>query len=205
MVKIHDISLKINKDTIVYPGNENVSIFQYSSIPNNSVNESWIKFGCHTGTHVDSPRHIRNDGSYADKLSLESFYGKCKVLDLTHIELEIHKKDLEKFLILENDIIIIKTKNSMRGYKEFRKDFIHIKFDAAKYLVNKGIKTLGVDYLSVKKFGDDDDVHEIVINNMTLFEGLDLSNINSGEYIFVGLPLKLKSDGAPARVILIEK
>ena len=124
---------------------------------------------------------------------------------MTHIELEIHKKDLEKFLILENDIIIIKTKNSMRGYKEFRKDFIHIKFDAAKYLVNKGIKTLGVDYLSVKKFGDDDDVHEIVINNMTLFEGLDLSNINSGEYIFVGLPLKLKSDGAPARVILIEK
>ncbi|MBN1214739.1 MAG: cyclase family protein [Candidatus Lokiarchaeota archaeon] len=204
MVKIHDISLKINKDTIVYPGNEKVSIFQFSSIPNKSVNESWIKFGCHTGTHVDSPRHIRNEGYFADKLPLESFYGKCKVFDLTYITSAIYRKDLEKFSINQDDIILLKTENSIKGYQDFRKDFIHIKFNAAKYLVQKKIKTLGVDYLSVKKFGNDDEVHEIIIDNMTLFEGLDLSKIESGEYLFIGLPLKIESDGAPARVILIE-
>ncbi len=204
MVKIHDISLKINKDTIVYPGNEKVSIFQFFSIPNKSVNESWIKFGCHTGTHVDSPRHIRNEGYFADKLPLESFYGKCKVFDLTNITSAIYRKDLEKFSINQEDIILLKTENSIKGYQEFRKDFIHIKLNAAEYLVQKKIKTLGVDYLSVKKFGDDDEVHEIIIDNMTLFEGLDLSKIESGEYLFIGLPLKIESDGAPARVILLE-
>jgi len=56
----------------------------------------------------------------------------------------------------------------------------------------------------VKKFGGDNEVHELIINNMTLFEGLDLSNIVPGNYLFIGLPLRLESDGAPARVIIIE-
>ena len=76
--------------------------------------------------------------------------------------------------------------------------------DAAKYLVEVGVKTLGFDYLSVKKFGGDDDVHEMLINNLTLFEGLDLSKVPDGEYIFLGLPLRMNTDGAPARVILVE-
>jgi len=120
MVRIYDISLKINNDTIVYPGNEKISIHQYTSIPINSVNESWIKFGCHTGTHVDAPRHINNNGKMADEISLNTFYGNCKVLDLTDIDLEIHREDLEKFQILKDDIILLKTKNSLRGYKEMQ-------------------------------------------------------------------------------------
>lgn len=205
MIKFYDISMKINKNTIVYPGNERVLIHQYASIPNDSVNESWIKFGCHTGTHVDAPRHINNNGTYADELPLESFYGDCKVFDLTNISLEIHEEDLKMLSIQKDDILLLKTKNSFRGYKEFRKDFIHIKMDAAEYLVKKKIKTLGVDYLSIKKFGGDNEVHDLIISNVTLFEGLDLSKIKPGDYVFLGLPIKVESDGAPARVVLIEK
>jgi len=137
-------------------------------------------------------------------LPLDSFFGKCRVLDLTHVEKEIHKQDLEERRIGEKDIILIKTKNSLSGYRNFNKDFVHIKMDAAKYLVEMGVKTLGFDYLSVKKFGGDDDVHEMLINNLTLFEGLDLSEVPEGEYMFLGLPLRMNTDGAPARVILVE-
>ena len=77
--------------------------------------------------------------------------------------------------------------------------------DAAEHLVNIGIKTLGFDYLSVKQFEADDDVHSLLINNLTLFEGLDLSDVPEGEYIFVGLPLRIDCDGSPARVLLIKK
>jgi arylformamidase len=205
MKKFYDISLLLNENTIIYPGNPQISIEQYAFIPDASVNESKISLGVHSGTHVDSPYHIKKDGKKANQLNLESFYGNCKVFDLTHIDLEIYKKDLLNFDINKGDIILFKTKNSLRGYKEFRKEFIHVKYDAAKYLVEIGIKTLGVDYLSVKKFGGDDEVHEIIINNITLFEGLNLREVSEGEYIFIGLPLKLEADGAPARAVLLEK
>ncbi|TXT55494.1 MAG: Metal-dependent hydrolase [Promethearchaeota archaeon] len=205
MKKFYDISLLLNENTIVYPGNPQISIEQYAFIPDASVNESKISFGVHSGTHVDSPYHIKKDGKKANQLKLESFYGDCKVLDLTHVNLEIHKDDLLEFDLREGNIILFKTQNSLRGYKEFRKDFVHVKYDAADYLVEVGIKTLGVDYLSVKKFGGDDEVHELIITNMTLFEGLNLKEVSEGEYTFIGLPLKLEADGSPARVVLLEK
>ncbi len=147
--------------------------------------------------------HINNEGSGAEALPLDSFFGKCKVLDLSHVEKEIHKEDLEG-RVSDKNIILIKTKNSLSGYRNFNKDFVHIKMDAAKYLVEMGVKTLGFDYLSVKKFGGDDDVHEMLINNLTLFEGLDLSKVPEEEYMFLGLPLRMNTNGAPARVILVE-
>jgi len=56
----------------------------------------------------------------------------------------------------------------------------------------------------VKKYGGDDEVHEVLINNLTLFEGLNLAEVPEGEYTFIGLPLRINCDGAPARVILVE-
>ncbi len=205
MDKIYDISMLINEDIIVYPGSKSVVIKQQASIPQKNVNDSVITMGCHTGTHVDSQFHVSNEGKKANELLLNTFYGKCKVLDLSHVDYEIHKGDLEKFDIDENDIILLKTKNSKADYKEFNKNFVHLKLDGAQYLVDCKIKTLGCDYLSVKKFGGDDEVHEIVINNMTLFEGLNLNSVPEGEYLFMGLPIKLECDGAPARVIIVKK
>jgi arylformamidase len=205
MVKIFDVSLLINEDTIIYPGNEPVLINQYAFRENAPVNESKITMGCHTGTHLDAPFHIRTDGQKAHEISLDKFYGKCRVLDLTDNDLEIHADDLKKFNLKKGEIILLKTQNSLRGYKEFFKNFIHVKYDAAEFMIKVGIKTLGCDYLSVKKFGGDDNVHELLINNLTLFEGLNLAEVPEGEYIFVGLPLRLEADGAPARVILIKE
>lgn len=203
MPKIYDVSPKIEANMAVYPGNPSPEIRRYASIPEDGTNESLICIGSHTGSHVDSRLHIKNDAESALCLPLDSFYGKCKVLDLTKIEMEIHKKNIEKYSISRGDIILIKTKNSSFGPHEFKKNFVHIKMDAAKYLVDLGIKTLGFDYLSVKKFGGDDDVHSLLINSLTLFEGLNLSDVSQGEYIFAGLPLKIDCDGAPARVLLI--
>ncbi len=192
---------------IVYPGNPRPLIRRYASIPQDKVNESILILGSHTGTHVDSRLHIRNEGEGTTSLPLESFYGKCRVFDLTFVEKEIHRQDLEGFQIEKGGVIVLlKTRNStLGGYAKFRKDFIHLKLDAAEYLVMRKIKTLGFDYLSVKKFGGDDEVHELLIDNMTLFEGLNLADVPEGEYTFLGLPLKVDLDGAPARVILVRE
>ena len=197
MFKFYDISIQIQEKMTVYPGNPSPKITQYSSIPTHVTNESLICLGSHTGSHVDSKRHIRNNSEGAATLPLDSLYGKAKVFDLTSVENEIHKQDLEKYKIERNDIILLKTKNS-RKYNQFTTDFVHIKMDAAQYLVNSGVKTLGFDYLSVKKYGGDDDVHGLLIDNLTLFEGLNLAEVPEGEYVFAGLPLRIDCDGAPA-------
>jgi len=204
MVKFYDVSMRIRENMIVYPKNPEPLIKRYSSIPQDKVNESLITLGSHTGTHVDSKLHIQKDADGVEALPLDSFFGKCKVLDLTYVKREIHREDLKDYQIEEGDIILLKTKNSKRGYREFRRDYVHVKLDAAKYLVKAGIKTLGCDYLSVKKFGGDDEVHRVLINNLTLFEGLNLAQVPEGEYTFIGLPLPISCDGAPARIILIE-
>ena len=204
MVRFYDVSLKISEDMIVYPGNPKPLIKQYAEIPLNSVNESLITLGSHIGTHVDAKRHIKRDAEGADVLPLDSLYGPCRVLDLTQVQKEIHRQDLEKYKIAKGDIILLKTRNSEFDYKEFRRDFVHVKSDAANYLVETGVKTLCFDYLSIKKFGGDPEVHEVLISNLTLFEGLNLANVPAGEYLFLGLPLRIDCDGAPARVLLVE-
>lgn len=203
-MKFYDVSLQVTEGMIVYPGNPSPSIKRYSSIPKDKTNESLITLGTHTGTHVDSMLHIQNDAGGVDDLPLDSFYGKCKVLDLTEIKAEIHREDLEGHSIKKGDIILLKTKNSAGGYNKFRKGYVHVKLDAAEHLVESGVKTLGFDYLSVKRPGTDSEVHETLIKNLTLFEGLNLAGVPEGEYTFIGLPLRIKCDGAPARVILVE-
>ncbi len=203
MSRLYDISIPIQEKMTVYPGNPTPKITQYSSIPTNVTNESLICLGSHTGSHVDSKRHIQNSIEGTATLPLDSLYGKAKVFDLTNVEKEIHKKDIERYKIEKNDIILFKTKNSQK-YDQFTTDFVHIKMDAAQHLVNLKVKTLGFDYLSVKKYGADDDVHSLLINNLTLFEGLNLTEVPEGEYVFAGLPLRIDCDGAPARVILVD-
>jgi arylformamidase len=200
-----DVSLPITEEMVIYPGNPKPSIRRYASIPQDKVNESILTLGSHTGTHVDSKLHLGNGREGTASLPLESFYGKCRVFDLTHVEEEIHRQDFEGFQIGKGDIVLLKTRNSILGYMKFKEDFVHLKLDAAEYLVSVGVKTLGFDYLSVKKFGGDDGVHEMLIDNLTLFEGLNLTGVPAGEYTFLGLPLNINTDGAPARVILVRE
>ncbi|MEM0202163.1 MAG: cyclase family protein [Candidatus Micrarchaeaceae archaeon] len=202
-MKIYDISMEIKEGMMVYPGDPELRIYKHSSMPKNPTNVSLIHMGSHTGTHVDAERHIKIGGKTADKIPIGTFYGKCKVLDLTKDGNSIGRKELERFSIKKDDIILLKTNNSTKQYNRFRKDFAHLSEDGARYLVSKGIKTLGIDYLSIKKFNTDDIVHTLTIENMTLFEGIYLKGVPAGTYTFVGLPLKIECDGGPARAILI--
>ena len=67
-----------------------------------------------------------------------------------------------------------------------------------------GVKMLCFDYLSVIKTGEDD-VYEVLINNLTMFEGLDLSEVLEGEYSFLGFPFRINCDGVLVRVILLKE
>ncbi|TFF86846.1 MAG: cyclase family protein [Promethearchaeota archaeon] len=202
-MKIHDISLLVEEEMVIYPGDPEVIIKRYKK-NQNGWNLSNISMGSHTGTHVDTLLHIKDGADGVESIPLDKCYGICKVLDLSEIPFGegIQKFHLEKFEINKNDIILIKTINSTTDYKEFREDFVFLTDSAANFLAKKKIKTIGIDYLSV---GSRETHEKLLQNGIMIFEGLILRNIQPKEYIFIGLPIKIKTEGAPARVILIEK
>ena len=97
--------------------------------------------------------------------------------------------------------------NSARCWKtnEFVEDFVYISKEGAQYLVDRGVRTIGVDYLSVGGFFRDGvETHRILLGaKVWIIEGLNLSRIKPGKYELLCLPVKVRdSDGAPARALL---
>ncbi len=102
----------------------------------------------------------------------------------------------------------MRTRNSINQILHsdtFDEGFIYLEEDAARFLAARGIKTLGVDYLSVGGYRKNGPaVHRILLEaGIVIIEGLDLAGVLPGLYEMICLPLKiLDADGAPARVIL---
>ena len=90
-----DISLKIDEDIVCYPGNPEPVIEKYRQIPEDSTTESEIDIGSHTGTHVDAPQHIQENGETVKDLNLENFYGEAQVFNLTSYREKVDIHDLK--------------------------------------------------------------------------------------------------------------
>lgn len=205
--RIHDISLEISERMLVYPNNTPPRIRFTRLMPEGNSNLSVMILGSHTGTHVDSLLHVKSGAPGVANLPLNSLIGPSRVLDLTRVEESIKARDLVHHKIRKGEIILLKTKNSLRGYEKFHHDFIYLREDAAEYLVKRRLKTLGHDYLSVQKFMSGNvNAHRILLEGtVTIFEGLDLSKISPGSYWFMGFPLRVASEASPARVLLLER
>ena len=200
-----DISLKIDEDIVCYPGNPEPVIEKYRRIPEDSTTESEIDIGSHTGTHVDAPQHIQENGETVKDLDLENFYGEAQVLNLTSCRKKVDIEDLREKDI-DTDIVLLKTDNSNHQYQDFREDFTYLTLEGVEYLVQEGVKTVGIDYLSLVKFDGGEDAtkaHQKANKEMNVIEGLDLSNVEPDSYIFSGMPIKTDTDGAPMRAVLI--
>src|SRR6185295_10145933 len=144
------------------------------------VNLSRYSFGSHTGTHVDPPFHFVESGIAVDKLPLELLIGRARVVQIAApcIDEEV----LGEIDLTENVRVLFKTRNSyLWGQKEFVEDFVYISPGAARILVNNGIKVVGIDYLSVEKFGAaEPETHLTLLGAGTvIIEGLDLREVES--------------------------
>lgn len=206
-MKMIDISMEIEEKMIYYPSNPQPEIEKYREIPEDSTTESKVCFGSHTGTHVDAPAHVKENAETVKELELGHFYGNARVLDLTDCTEKVDRHDLESKNI-EEKIVLLKTDNSVQGYEEFREDFTYLTLEGVEYLIEEGVKTVGIDYLSLVEFDGGEmaaQAHRKANEEMNVIEGLDLREAESGEYTFSGMPLKMDTDGAPMRAVLIDK
>lgn len=208
---IYDISLPFYPGMAVYPGDPPFTAEEVLQIQKGDIcNLSRLSFGSHTGTHFDAPRHFFDEGLTVDRIPLEHFIGKARVCEIMGRP-EITEADLAAQKLVKEEIVLIKTDNSLwddeqkKGIHKFQYDFVTLTPGAARYLVEAGVKTVGVDYFSVEKSVNNDfPVHKSLLGNgVVIIEGLVLGSITPGEYRMVGLPLNIVGgNGGPIRVVL---
>lgn len=207
---IFDISLPISPEMTVWPGNEKVVLARTRSMEKGDhLNMSSLSLSVHTGTHVDAPDHFLNNGQGIDTLALEILTGACYVTQLPDDVDEISAEVLERVPIGEGTTrLLFGTRNSRywaRREYEFHQDYVAVTAEGAEWLVNHGIKLVGVDYLSVAPREDSITPHVTLLKaGVIIVEGLNLSEIPRGFYDLYCLPLNISgADGAPARAILV--
>ncbi len=208
-MRTYDITLTITPQIVVWPGDPPVSIKHSSSIAaGDNSNVSEISMSCHTGTHVDAPDHFLNNGVTVEDLSLDLLVGRAYVLYLPDVDL------ITAAVLMEADIpprtrrLLFKTRNSQlwaNGGKSFQTDYVGLSVDAAELLVDRNVKLVGIDYLSIAPYKMGAPVHTILLAaGVVVIEGLDLSKVSQGRYTLHCLPMKLGGvEGAPARCILV--
>ena len=203
-----DISVPLRDGMIHWPGDPECHIKRVVSMDDGAVcNLTHLSMSAHTGTHMDAPRHFIADGMTMEQMPLEPVIGRCRVFELLDCGDQITVDDLKKLKIAPRQRVLFKTRNSTRSWamNEFDKDFVSIRADAAQYLVDQGVVTVGVDYLSIGGFNKDGvETHQIMLGGgIWVIEGLNLADIKPGYYELIALPLKLEgADGAPCRVVL---
>ncbi len=201
-----DISVLLKDAMVHWPGDPAVSIRRARNMDHgDTVNLSQISMGVHTGTHMDAPLHFLPQGDGIDTLPLEVVMGRARVLEIRDGE-SIKPEELALHRIRRGERILFKTRNSPRAWQSgrFVDDFVYISNAAADYLVDRGVRLVGVDYLSVSRPNGDGYVHKTLLGGgIWLIEGLDLTPAPAGRYDLICLPLKLVGgDGAPARAVL---
>lgn len=206
-MKIYDVTKLIHEDMVVYKDKQEKKIKRtiVSSYDTGDYYESRLDIDMHCGTHIDAPLHMLKDGNSIEMYDLSRFIGKCKLYDLTHIDEYIEKKDIENLDINQDEIIIFKTKNSYDS--KYNPKFVYIEEDAANYLVEKKIKTIGIDAMSIERDKKDHPAHKIILGaGIGVIEDMMLKDVSQGEYFLSALPLNIKyADASPIRAVLIDE
>jgi len=205
---IIDITVPLTTEMPIWPGSKGIRITPTMRLEEgDSSNVSRLDCDLHTGTHVDAPRHFLQNGATVEQLPLDILVGPSFVAHLPDAT-DITPRNLTD-LNLPSGIerLLLRTCNSelwAAKTTEFREDFVALTHEAAQWIVDKGISLIGVDYLSVQRYGDDNLTHQILLDADTIvLEGLNLSNVKTGFYELSCLPLKLVDvEAAPARAIL---
>jgi arylformamidase len=206
-----DISLGVGPQMLTWPGDPAVSVEATKRIARgDSSNVSELRLGSHTGTHIDPPFHFLDDGIGVDALALDALCGPATVVDLTAVQGSVGAEELAALGLPPSvERVILRTTNShlwSRPAAEFPDRYVALNPSGAEWVVDRGIRLVGIDFLSIEERGSPEHpVHRTLLAGGTvILEGLDLSAAPPGRYELLCLPLKvLGGDGGPARAALI--
>lgn len=198
-----DVSIPMRPGMTVWPGDPPFACEPLSRIADGaSCNTSALHIATHTGTHCDAPWHFEDDGPRLESIDAALFFGPALVIELPGPG-PIHAVDLPEQPLPQR--VLFKTTNSQRAANvPFYTDFVALAEDAARRLVDDGVRLAGIDYLSIAPKGQSGPTHHVLLqNNVFIVEGLCLAGIPAGLHEFIVLPLPLVgTDGSPCRAFV---
>ncbi len=208
---VHDISLPVSESLPVWPGDPPFRLSHPSHLDRGDVMTlSRVEMGAHTGTHVDAPAHFLPGGTTVDALDLGVLIGPAQVVYTPGVD-AISAAVLETLdLSPSSTRVLFRTRNSdlwNEGEGEFRPDYVGITTAGLRWLVDRGVRLVGIDALSVAPYDETVVAHQLLLaKGVIVVEGLNLTGIAPGEYLLVCLPLRLNgAEAAPARAVLIDR
>jgi arylformamidase len=183
---IIDLSVPINEQTPVYPGDPATKIDPAGILTKDGYNDHYISLGTHVGTHIE------------DKVAMDSFVGRGVVVDVASGFEAVKQADIQA-----GDIVLFHTDMSDKYHESiYFEDYPAMSEEVARYLVEAKVKMIGVDTCSVDN-QDGFPVHKILLTgNVLIIENLtNLNQLTGKDFKVYALPLNLQIDGSPARVI----
>ena len=204
---IHDISIAVTSDMVSWDDGPTPVIDQYLRIENGDlVNNTRMLLDLHAGTHVDAPYHFLPNGGRIDAVDLERLCGPCYVAQTTAPVIDAAVLETMQLPAVER--ILFKTNNvGLYARRTFVREYVALDLSGAEWLVRRGVKTVGIDYLSIEPFeGMDGSVHRALLSHgVAILEALDLVDVPAGHYFLVALPIKVAgAEAAPVRAVLLE-
>lgn len=205
-VTFYDLTAEISGKTVVFPGDPVYKSEDVCSISKGSqYHLCHLHLGNHTGTHVDFPAHVVEGGKTSSDYSISDLIGSCLIIEVPDQERSVSKVFIEKQDILQNDFVFFKTSNSQLPKQGiFTNKYVYIEPEAAEALLKKGVRIVGIDYISVDQYEAESlPVHKALLsNNILIVEGLELNKVPLGRCKVYIMPVNIKNmDGLPARVV----
>jgi len=203
-----DITIPLHHGMVHWPGEPVQTKFLHHMDHGDPVNLSEISMNTHSGTHFDAPRHFYKDGITSDLMPLDMGIGLARVIEIQD-RVSIKIKELEAHNIQPGERLLFKTCNALKVVQtdNFFVDYVYFEIDAAHYLAGKGIRMVGMDYMSVGNKKDEINMFEthraFLSKGVWILESLDLSTVKPGIYEFICLPIKIaQGEGGPCRAII---
>jgi arylformamidase len=206
---IYDVSVQLSNDLPVWPNGPPIrleSTPHLSKDKSYTIHETFIQISSHMGTHIDAPYHFVENGRRLNEIPLERLVGKATVFEFPGVR-SIGERDLRPLNWDAVERVLFKTENSKHWHDgTFYEEFVYLEPEGARFLIERGVQLVGIDYLSIEKFRAERHLTHFALleKEVVVIEGLDLSRVGPGEYSMVALPLNLLgTDGGPTRVILM--
>ncbi len=202
-----DVSVMLRTGMVNWPGDPPVRFSHALEIERGDLSTvSLLEMGAHTGTHMDAPAHFISGGIGIDNMPPDAAMGMARVIPI-HDRESIKTDELAQHAIRRGERVLFKTYNSDRCWDtdSFVEDFVYLSAAAARYLAERRVRLVGVDYLSVGGFrADGVETHQALLNaGIWIIEGLNLKQVRPGRVQLICLPLKIAGgDGAPARAFV---
>jgi kynurenine formamidase len=227
MVRLIDLTQEIYQGMQVYPGHLKTVIWEHHSheetVKNFEGGFSYQSRGLlmsdHGPTHVDALSHLDPDpeAPSIDQMSLALFYGEATCIDVSNFEPRtyITASDIDEVIARDGadvrmgDILLFYTGtfNKLHGTKEYVSQYPGLDETASMWLVEKGIKTFGVDSPSPDNPASRTYPCHMMCRHygITHYENLaNLDHVVNKRFTFMGFPLRIRNGtGSPVRAVAL--